>query len=144
MLAILHLDPMLRPASLIRSPRRRAPRRKFRASDLPPNSITVYTDCKMRQSPNSNGRELGWGSIMRTVLVTGLVGFLLSTALGGLLESAYAQSAKAKSKPQATGQMICNSGGCRPVKPGCKIDSGKNVGQIEVCNGATSLNKPGW
>ncbi|MBR0828187.1 caspase family protein [Bradyrhizobium manausense] len=25
------------------------------------------------------------------------------------------------SKPQATGQLICNSAGCRPVKPGCRV-----------------------
>ena len=24
-------------------------------------------------------------------------------------------------KPQATGQLICNNAGCRPVKPGCRV-----------------------
>ena len=47
---------------------------------------------------------------------------LLSTTTGGLLESAYAQSAKAKSKPQATGQVVCNQSGCRPVAPGCHVE----------------------
>jgi hypothetical protein len=47
---------------------------------------------------------------------------LLSTTTGGLLESAYAQSAKAKSKPQATGQVVCDGQGCRPVAPGCHLE----------------------
>ena len=47
---------------------------------------------------------------------------LLSTTTGGLFESAYAQSAKAKSKPQASGQMVCNAQGCRPVAPGCHLE----------------------
>lgn len=48
----------------------------------------------------------------------------------------------APSKPQATGQMICGRAGCRPVKPGCRIEAyqqGKHgvvsTGQpVEVCN----------
>jgi hypothetical protein len=64
-------------------------------------------------------------------------GFLLSATIGVLLESAYAQSAKAKPKPQASGQMICNSQGCRPVAPGCRVETAKNAhgsaGQTEVC-----------
>ena len=71
---------------------------------------------------------------MRAVLTAGLAGFVLSTTLGGLFEDAHAQSAKAKPKPQAQGQMICNSGGCRPVKPGCKVEAHRNVGQVEVCS----------
>lgn len=72
-----------------------------------------------------------------------LVAVLLSTALGGLVESAYAQSAKpnaeAKSKPQPTGQMICSSsGGCRPVKPGCHLEAVRTgnsglTSNVEVC-----------
>lgn len=111
----------------------------------PPTSLTVYTGCRMRQSPGSNGRKLGWGvdmRNMRTLLVAGLVGFFLSTTLGGLLEGAYAQSPKAKSAPQATGQMFCNSAGCRPVKPGCRLEMHRNVGQIEVCGGNRNLLTP--
>lgn len=49
------------------------------------------------------------------------------------------QAEGAPSKPQASGQMICNSAGCRPVKPGCHIDRVKYgaqyfPGQTEVCN----------
>ena len=44
----------------------------------------------------------------------------------------------APSKPQASGQILCNTTGCRPVKPGCRIVSGKNSmdsgKQYEVCN----------
>lgn len=46
------------------------------------------------------------------------------------------------SRPQASGQMFCNQGGCRPVKSGCRLTSnplGGNAagiagGMIEVCN----------
>jgi len=46
------------------------------------------------------------------------------------------------SKPQASGQVVCNQGGCRPVRPGCRIGgsakwvgSGSfNTGSDEVCN----------
>ncbi|MHC4051430.1 caspase family protein [Bradyrhizobium sp. 25ACV] len=42
------------------------------------------------------------------------------------------------SKPQASGQLICGSGGCRPVKSGCRVESGSSsgagsVGYREVC-----------
>jgi hypothetical protein len=43
-------------------------------------------------------------------------------------------------KPQATGQIVCDSGGCRPVRRGCRIDyqggSPRNGsgGNEEVCN----------
>ncbi|QOZ34281.1 hypothetical protein XH92_23610 [Bradyrhizobium sp. CCBAU 53421] len=74
------------------------------------------------------------GGIMRTLLLVGVIGF--SAAFGSLVEgAAHAQSAKAKPKPQAAGQMLCTAGGCRPVKPGCRIESHKNVGQVEVCSG---------
>jgi hypothetical protein len=84
----------------------------------------------------------GLGVDMRTVLAVGLVGFFLPTTLAGLLESAYAQTAKANSKPQATGQIICNSSGCKPVKPGCRIEAHRNVGQIEVCGNNRNLLTP--
>ncbi|EHR01877.1 caspase family protein [Bradyrhizobium sp. WSM471] len=46
------------------------------------------------------------------------------------------------SKPQASGQMICNNAGCRPVRPGCRIGTQKfgsavsmvGGGQAEVCD----------
>ncbi|WP_430648726.1 caspase family protein [Bradyrhizobium neotropicale] len=46
------------------------------------------------------------------------------------------------SKPQVSGQMICNQAGCRPVRSGCRLvgqKSGLNTagyygGQMEVCN----------
>jgi hypothetical protein len=77
---------------------------------------------------------------VQTALVVGVTGFLLTTTAGGILESAYAQSAKAKPKPQATGQVICTAQGCRPVAPGCRIEGLKNAhggggqGQTEICN----------
>ncbi|RXH18399.1 caspase family protein [Bradyrhizobium guangzhouense] len=47
-------------------------------------------------------------------------------------------------KPRASGQIFCNSAGCRPVRPGCHLDalygqqayarSGSGVGTTEVCN----------
>jgi hypothetical protein len=43
-------------------------------------------------------------------------------------------------KPQASGQVICGTGGCRPVKKGCRIVIGVGAtyagtsGQTEVCN----------
>jgi uncharacterized caspase-like protein len=42
-------------------------------------------------------------------------------------------------KPQAAGQILCNTAGCRPVKKGCHLDSKSKSnlsgpgGQIEVC-----------
>ena len=57
-------------------------------------------------------------------------------------ERAKAESAPAK--PQASGQMFCTQQGCRPVKPGCRIETGNKGygsaslittgGQTEVCN----------
>ena len=48
----------------------------------------------------------------------------------------------APATPQASGQVVCNQGGCRPVKPGCRlggrtkwVGSGSfNSGSDEVCN----------
>ncbi|MGY8677097.1 caspase family protein [Bradyrhizobium sp. UFLA05-153] len=47
----------------------------------------------------------------------------------------------APAKPSASGQMICNNAGCRPVKSGCRLSSGPRYGhggmavpEIEVCN----------
>ncbi|WP_456622818.1 MULTISPECIES: caspase family protein [unclassified Bradyrhizobium] len=47
----------------------------------------------------------------------------------------------APAKPQASGQLICNNAGCRPVRPGCRIERAKIGGsygitgtQAEVCN----------
>ena len=44
-------------------------------------------------------------------------------------------------KPQASGQMICGNGGCRPVKKGCRLEYGSFGGRYgsaatttEVCN----------
>jgi hypothetical protein len=52
------------------------------------------------------------------------------------------QTEAAPSKPSASGQMICNNAGCRPVKPGCRIGTQKfgpqismvGGGQAEVCD----------
>ena len=46
------------------------------------------------------------------------------------------------SKPQATGQLICNGAGCRPVRPGCRLEfmrdayggGGSAARNFEVCN----------
>jgi uncharacterized caspase-like protein len=43
----------------------------------------------------------------------------------------------APAKPQATGKIICTQGGCRPLKPGCRIvePRGSNLGYPqEACN----------
>lgn len=44
----------------------------------------------------------------------------------------------APAKPRASGQILCNTTGCRPVTPGCRIVSGRNSmdsgKQYEVCN----------
>ncbi|MCP3384179.1 caspase family protein [Bradyrhizobium sp. CCGUVB4N] len=48
----------------------------------------------------------------------------------------------APTKPSASGQMICNNAGCRPVRPGCRIGTQKygsatsmvGGGQAEVCD----------
>ncbi|TYO63709.1 caspase family protein [Bradyrhizobium hipponense] len=44
----------------------------------------------------------------------------------------------APAKPQASGQILCNTGGCRPVKSGCRIVNPRNGNlggsQTEVCD----------
>ncbi|EHR01881.1 caspase family protein [Bradyrhizobium sp. WSM471] len=47
----------------------------------------------------------------------------------------------APAKPQATGQIVCGQGGCRPVRPGCRLqptnmyaDAWRRGGTVEVCN----------
>jgi hypothetical protein len=51
----------------------------------------------------------------------------------------------APAKPQATGQIFCNSAGCRPVRQGCRLEAGSSnrsagavsgggTGVIEICN----------
>lgn len=47
-------------------------------------------------------------------------------------------------KPQSSGQIVCNSAGCRPVRPGCRLEGNSpalfakgNMGgytNVEVCN----------
>jgi uncharacterized caspase-like protein len=52
------------------------------------------------------------------------------------------QTEAAPSKPQASGQVLCNNAGCRPVKSGCRIVAQKTLSygyavggaQTEVCN----------
>jgi uncharacterized caspase-like protein len=41
------------------------------------------------------------------------------------------------SKPQVSGQVVCNASGCKPVRRGCRIESttrSSNAGEVEVCN----------
>ncbi|HMI15867.1 MAG TPA: caspase family protein, partial [Bradyrhizobium sp.] len=44
------------------------------------------------------------------------------------------------SRPQASGQIICDLGGCRPVRRGCRVDyqggspRDGSGGNVEVCN----------
>jgi hypothetical protein len=48
----------------------------------------------------------------------------------------------APAKPQASGQIVCGQGGCRPVKPGCRLGNkgnwvgagSFNTGVNEVCD----------
>ncbi|TPQ25907.1 caspase (peptidase), partial [Bradyrhizobium guangdongense] len=49
----------------------------------------------------------------------------------------------APAKPQATGQVFCNSAGCRPVRQGCRLEnlsgqgyarSGGGTSVVENCN----------
>jgi hypothetical protein len=48
----------------------------------------------------------------------------------------------APAKPQATGQVVCNQSGCRPVAKGCRLEhrgGGSSAGlavsgNVEVCN----------
>jgi hypothetical protein len=45
----------------------------------------------------------------------------------------------APAKPQAAGQVLCDTGGCRPLRKGCRVGF-KNFGagaagsQVEICN----------
>lgn len=45
---------------------------------------------------------------------------------------------QAPAKPQATGQLVCNGAGCRPLKPGCRIvqrgNGPGNIYQVELCD----------
>jgi hypothetical protein len=73
---------------------------------------------------------------MRTAVVVALAGLSAAAAFGLALDGAGAQTTKPKPKAQPTGQMICNSSvGCRPVRPGCRIEPSNYVGQVEVCPG---------
>ena len=47
----------------------------------------------------------------------------------------------APSKPQASGQIVCNPQGCRPVRKGCRVGGGKiglgipsGSGELEICD----------
>jgi len=53
--------------------------------------------------------------------------------------SERAKTESAPEKPQASGQVFCGQGGCRPVGKGCRLDYGvipgrTGVGTNEVCN----------
>ncbi|TPQ26777.1 caspase (peptidase), partial [Bradyrhizobium guangdongense] len=52
-------------------------------------------------------------------------------------DSERKQGEAAPAKPQATGQFVCNTMGCRSVRPGCHLET-KNTGHTnfntEVCN----------
>ncbi|UWU90262.1 caspase family protein [Bradyrhizobium sp. CB1015] len=52
-------------------------------------------------------------------------------------DSERKQTEAAPSKPSASGQMVCNSAGCRPVRSGCRLESkstGHALVNVEVCN----------
>lgn len=47
------------------------------------------------------------------------------------------QTEAAPAKPQSSGQMVCASGICRPVRSGCRLEStssGSGYRNVEVCN----------
>ncbi|MCA1414940.1 caspase family protein [Bradyrhizobium sp. NBAIM20] len=47
------------------------------------------------------------------------------------------QTEAAPAKPQSSGQMVCTSGICRPVRSGCRLEttsSGSGYRSVEVCN----------
>jgi uncharacterized caspase-like protein len=56
--------------------------------------------------------------------------------------SERAKADAAPARPQASGQIVCGQGGCRPVKPGCRIGNrgnwvgagSFNTGSSEVCD----------
>jgi hypothetical protein len=66
--------------------------------------------------------------------------------------SRHADDGEASAKPQASGQMVCGQGGCRPVRKGCRLErsvggtpngiagyvSGGNI--VEVCNQASDAD----
>ncbi|QQO24414.1 caspase family protein [Bradyrhizobium diazoefficiens] len=52
-------------------------------------------------------------------------------------DDARKKSEATPAKPQATGQLICNSAGCRPVKPGCRV-----VPYQQFKHGTNSVGQP--
>ncbi|MDA9501028.1 caspase family protein [Bradyrhizobium sp. CCBAU 11357] len=52
-------------------------------------------------------------------------------------DDARKKAETAPAKPQAAGQLICNSAGCRPVKPGCRV-----VPYQQFKHGAVSHGQP--
>ncbi|MEY9111060.1 putative caspase-like protein [Bradyrhizobium yuanmingense] len=48
-------------------------------------------------------------------------------------------SESAPSKPQATGQVFCNSAGCRPVRQGCRLETWGNRTAGQTAGGGTSM-----
>ena len=56
--------------------------------------------------------------------------------------SERSKAGEALAKPQASGQIVCGQGGCRPTKPGCRLGNNGNwvgagsfnSGINEVCN----------
>jgi uncharacterized caspase-like protein len=48
-------------------------------------------------------------------------------------------SESAPSKPQATGQIFCNSAGCRPVRQGCRLEGWGNRNAGLMSGGGTSV-----
>jgi hypothetical protein len=46
-------------------------------------------------------------------------------------------SESAPSKPEASGQIICNSGGCRPVGKGCRLTTGPRPGGYNASAGTS-------
>ncbi|WFU28758.1 caspase family protein [Bradyrhizobium sp. CB1717] len=49
------------------------------------------------------------------------------------------QVESAPAKPQATGQVVCNAAGCRPVRPGCRLGYGKSGQGITVAEGTREV-----
>jgi uncharacterized caspase-like protein len=50
------------------------------------------------------------------------------------------QTEAAPSKPQASGQMVCNNAGCRPVRAGCHIQGFSPALQAKGINGTAGAN----
>lgn len=59
-----------------------------------------------------------------------------STGEGAKSDEARKQTEATPSKPQASGQVLCNQSGCRPVAKGCHVEVGTSyLGvQKEICN----------